>query len=247
MGACCLSIEDDADFTNLIKANDTIAFCYPIYGSRVPRVMREFVIRHMADLNGKRIAIFVTQVLFSGDGARVFTDMFWDGTINVIYAEHFYMPSNVCNLPLIGIASNRRIKRYKRKAEAKMNRVTSDIKQGIVKKRGFSGFSEWLGKIQGIPWQGDSRSNDAIRGMELRLMNNVKIHSHCTACNLCTKICPMKNLKNHNSAVTQLGNCTVCYRCVNYCPQKAITVLIHLRPKRQYKGVQEAIEKSEAR
>ena len=234
MDACCLSIEEVVDFTNLIKANDTVAFCYPIYGSRVPRIMREFVIKHMADLNGKRIIIFVTQTLFSGDGARVFTDMFWEGTINVIYAEHFFMPSNICNLP---VASRRRIKRYKRKAQAKMKRVVSNIKQGIVKKRGFSRFSEWLGKIQGKPWQGDSRNNGVISGMELIAKNSVKIHDHCVSCCLCIKICPMKNLKYHNGTVKQQGNCTVCYRCVNRCPQRAITVLFHVKPRWQYKGV----------
>ena len=81
MGAYCLSIDDEVDFASFIKANDTIAFCYPIYGSRVPRILREFVIKYMADLTGKKIIVFVTQVLFSGDGARVFTDMFWEGTL----------------------------------------------------------------------------------------------------------------------------------------------------------------------
>ena len=235
MEARCLSIEDIVNFASLIKANDTIAFCYPIYGSRVPRIMREFVIKHMADLMGKKLIIFVTQVLFSGDGARVFTDMFWEGTIDVIYAEHFRMPSNISNMPLLGVASPHRIKKYEQRAISKMSRVVHDIKQGIIKKRGFSRFSEWLGKIQGISWQGDSKSNDSIRGMELKALSGVKIHSHCAICNLCVIICPMKNLKYHEGKITQLGNCTVCYRCVNRCPKQAITVLFHFKPKKQYR------------
>ena len=235
MEANCLSIEEDVDFASFIKANDTIAFCYPIYGSRVPRIMREFVIKYMADLAGKKLIIFVTQVLFSGDGARVFTDMFWEGTVEVVYAEHFRMPNNICNLPLIGVASLRRIKKYEQGAEKKMNRVVRDINCGIVKKRGFSRFSEWFGKIQGVSWQGDSKSNDSIRGMEQKALSGVKIHSHCAVCNLCVIICPMKNLKYHEGKVMQQGNCTVCYRCVNRCPKRAITVLFHFKPRRQYR------------
>jgi flavodoxin len=43
MDAACFSIESDVDFSTEIKQHDTIAVCYPIYGSRVPLIMREFV------------------------------------------------------------------------------------------------------------------------------------------------------------------------------------------------------------
>ena len=234
MGARCLSIEASEDFTGELKSHDTIVFCYPIYGSRVPRIMREFVVKHMADLSGKKLAIFATQWLFSGDGARVFTDMFWEGTIEVIYAEHFNMPNNVSNMPFLGRASKRRIAKYKRNAETKMDRVCSDIKQGIVKKRGFSRFSKWLGNIQGKWWQGDSKEPYEVSGMEHKAKSRVKVHDGCTACNLCVSICPMKNLANRGGAITHSGNCTVCYRCVNRCPKQAITVLFHRKPRWQY-------------
>ena len=47
MSARCFSVEDDADFSVEIKAHETIAFCYPIYGSRVPLIMRLFTHKHM--------------------------------------------------------------------------------------------------------------------------------------------------------------------------------------------------------
>jgi len=99
MNATILSIEADADFTSALKTHDTIAFCYPIYGSRVPRNMREFVAKYMSDINGKKIIIFITRMMFSGDGARVFTDMFWDGSIEVIYTEHFWFRWSQTNEP----------------------------------------------------------------------------------------------------------------------------------------------------
>ena len=237
MNAKCLSIEDDADFSLELKAHNTIAFCYPIYGSRVPRIMREFVERHMSDLSSKKLIIFAVQNFFSGDGARVFTDMFWEGTVDVIYAEHFNMPNNIPNTLMLKHASNRKIKKYKRKAEVKMNRICNNIRQSVVKKRGFSRISEWLGCIQGKPWQGDSKDNGTNSGIEHKAKNSVKVHTQCNSCNLCVKICPMKNLTNQDGLIKQQNNCTVCYRCVNRCPQKAITVLYHRRPKWQYRGV----------
>ena len=239
MGATCLSIEDDANFTVEIKTHDVIAFCYPIFGSRVPRNMREFVFKHMSDLRGKKIIIFVTQMMFSGDGARVFTDMFWDGTIEVIYAEHFNMPHNVGNIPVLWKPGDRAIKRAFEKAEIKMNRVCGDIKNGIVRKRGFSRFSQFLGNIQGKLWQGDSAEiGPSKKSVEYKAKNGMKIHNDCNVCELCVRICPVKNLVSDDGKIAPQGNCIVCYRCVNRCPKKAITVMmVHIRPRWQYKGI----------
>lgn len=255
MDTNCLSIEDDVNFTDEIKANDIIAFCYPIYGSRVPRIMREFVAKYMNELTGKKLIIFVTQMMFSGDGARVFTDMFWDEAIEVIYAEHFSMPNNICNFPLLRKPSQRKIARYLSKAEIKMERVCQHIKDGVIVKRGFSRFSQLIGNIQGKPWQGNSiedygnhnkvgfngnkssqKSNKNT--VEQRAKNGVKVSKDCTVCNLCISLCPMRNLDNDNNEIKQNGNCIICYRCVNKCPHKAITVMMfHRKPKWQYEGI----------
>jgi len=235
MNTACISIEADIDFVTEIKTHDIIAFCYPIYCSRVPRIMREFVYKHMADLQGKKIITFVTQMKFSGDGARVFTDMFEDDAIEVIYAEHFNMQQNMGNTPVLNWwAPNEKSKqKHAKKAEAKMNIVCGDIKNNIIKKRGFSKGSEILGYIQGKPWQKDTKAI-APQRLEKKVARNVKIHQGCTSCNICTKICPMDNLVNREGQIYSLDNCTICYRCVNCCPQKAITVFIHTKPRWQY-------------
>jgi ferredoxin len=236
MGAECLSIEDDADFTVAIKNHEVIAFCYPIYASRVPRIMREFVAKYMSEISGKKIVILVTQVLFSGDGARVFTDMFPEDTIEVIYAEHIKMPNNVNNLPFWGQASEKAIQRVFSNAEAHVVRICEDIKSGMVRKRGFSRLSKVLGRIQGNIWYGNSKKTAprTISG-ENKSKNGVKIHKECTACSLCVNICPMKNFSSEQGRIVPKGNCNVCYRCVNRCPNKAVTVMfLHIRPKWQY-------------
>ena len=236
MNSKCFSIEAGIDFAAVIKAHGTIAFCYPIYNSRVPRIMREFAHTHVNELIGKKVVILVTQQVFSGDGARVFTDMFEGGAIEVIYAEHFNMQQNMGNFPVMRSLfkpSEKSNRKFMRKSEAKMTAVCRDIKNNVVKKRGFSKVSELLGFIQGKPWQKDTRSIVPSR-LEKRMQYGVRIHQDCTACNLCVNICPMKNLINHEGQIQHLNNCTVCYRCVNRCPQRAITVYIHARPKWQY-------------
>jgi len=239
MNAKCLSIETDASFAEEIKAYDHIAFCYPVYCSRVPRIMREFVHQYMDSIVGKKIIIFATQMAFSGDGARVFSDMFEADAIDIIYAEHFNMPLNTGNVIIldpIWKPNHKRIQKCIKNVEAKMNLVCSNIRNNIIKKRGFALGSKLLGYIQGKHWQKDTKLATPQR-LEKRGMKSVRIHKNCTSCNICIKICPMKNLVNHEGQIRHQDNCTSCYRCVNRCPKKAITVLIHSQPRWQYDGL----------
>lgn len=241
MGAACFSIESDMDFSAEIKRHDTITICYPIYGSRMPLIMREFAAKHMANFAGKKLIIFVTQVAFSGDGARVLTDLFPVNHIEVIYAEHFSMPNNVSNIFFLRQRSDKSIAKRMQAADRKLDSVCRNIKSGKVKKRGFSVFSKLIGKVQGKPWQGDSRNSSAAEGtMEYRAKHSVKIDANCTACKICVKCCPMNNFEGADGIITPKNNCTVCYRCINLCPQKAISVWFSAKPKWQYKGIPNA-------
>lgn len=227
IGAKCYSIEEKIDFKKAIEEHDTIAFCYPIYGSYLPRIMREFVSENIEELKHKKLIIFCTQLMFSGDGARIFTELLPTGYGEVIYAEHFNMPNNICNINIFSIKNGEETKKYTKAAQKKMERVCKDIKSGKIKKRGFNKFSYILGKSQNAHWPQVEEKNKS----------SVKVDEDCINCNLCVKLCPMKNLSSSNKGILQNDNCILCYRCVNACPQKAITVLINKKPKIQYKGL----------
>ena len=234
MDTTCHSIEEDIDFVKLIDAEQTIAFCYPIYFSRVPRIMREFVAKHIDFLKDKNLIIFCTQLVMSGDGARAFAALFPQGHMEVIYAEHFFMPNNVTNFLILPemLISERRIRKAIVKAGKKMQTVCRNINNGVVKKRGFNIISRALGLIQ-APLMSPS---------EKKANNSVKINNDCTNCGICAVVCPMNNLNCENGNITHSHNCTLCYRCVNKCPQKAITIAFHGKVKKQYTGVETRFE-----
>ena len=217
MNTKCYSIEENIDFTQLLTLNEKIGFCYPIYGSRVPRIMREFAVKYMDFLENKKIIIFCTQHLFSGDGARAFIDVFPKKYFEVIYAEHFFMPNNVCNLSILPLENELKIKNYIEKSELKMKIVCENITNNVNKRRGFNIFSRILGLFQGI----------FLPAIEKKALNSVKITSECNYCLLCIKNCPMNNLYYENGKINQKSNCTICYRCINICPEKAIIVLFN--------------------
>ena len=224
MNAECHSIEEHIDFEALFATAEIIAFCYPIYASRVPRIMREFVSKHMESLEGKKLIIFCTQMLFSGDGARAFTDLFSGGHIQVVYAEHFFMPNNISNASIVPMASDKLVRAYLQHSERRMEAVCRDIKAGIIKKRGFNIISRGLGLLQA----------PLMPIIEKKANNSVRVGNGCTRCGICVSVCPMKNLMCENRSITHKHNCTMCCRCVNKCPEKAITIVFHDKVKKQY-------------
>lgn len=227
VGARCYSIEENIDFKNEIEKHDTIAFCYPIYGSCVPRIMREFVIKYLEELKDKKLIIFCTQLIFSGDGARAFTELLPDGYGDVIYAEHFNMPNNICNIFIFPIKNDEKTNKYIKTVQKKMTRVCKDLENGKVKKRGFNKLSNFVGKSQSAFWP----------EVEEKSKSSVKVDDDCIECGLCAKLCPMNNLNLTSKGIVHKDDCILCYRCINACPKKSITVLIHKKPKVQYKGI----------
>jgi ferredoxin len=224
MNIGCYSIEDQTDFSKLIEENETIAFCYPIYASRVPRILREFVAKYKSLLKNKKLIIFCTQVGFSGDGARVFTDMFERGSMDVVYAEHFNMPNNINNIFIFPLGSKDSNAKCVAKAENTLDKVCKNIKTGKVVRRGFNFISIALGLIQGVFAEKMEESGKA----------SARIDIDCNKCGICVRICPMKNLKFDKNNVVAEGNCTLCYRCINKCPQKAISIYTRKKVTKQY-------------
>lgn len=220
------SIEETIDFKSIFDKIDTIAVYYTIYGSCVPLIMREFVKKYMQFFESKKLIIFCTQMLFSGDGAKAFARLIPDCDRKVLYAEHFKMPNNICNFALFPMTEKERTKKPL-KALEKLDRVCSDIQKGIIKKRGWNVFSSMLGKSQNI----------AYPKMEAKAKASFLTDDTCVGCGLCVNNCPMNNLELVNEKVKQKGNCTLCYRCVNICPKQSCTVYFRKKPKKQYKGI----------
>lgn len=226
MGGECLSIEADAGFSSLLMAADAVAFVYPVYASRPPRILREFILEHKSGLADKKLVILCTQMGFSGDGARCLTDLFDKNAYRVLYAEHLMMPNNINNLAIFPRTPEARVTKLKERAKNSVRRVARNIRVGVVKKRGFSLFSRLLGLLQGA----------FAPRIERMAMDAVTVGEECTGCGLCAERCPMRNLVMENGKAAAQGNCTGCYRCINLCPAKAIRIYMKKRVKWQYHG-----------
>jgi len=223
--AKCHSIEEDINFVELLTTEKIIAFCYPVYASRVPRLMREFVARHLMLLKGKRIIIFCTQMAFSGDGARAFADLLPKNYVKIISAEHFFMPNNVNNVFITPLAGKKLKRWYLRNSHKRMNAVCKNLSRRRIVKRGFNPVSRALGLLQGT----------LFPVVEKWCASKVSIDGDCNNCGLCVEICPVRNFSCQNGKVAAKRNCMMCYRCINRCPKKAISIVFPTKVKKQYK------------
>ncbi|MGL5067712.1 MAG: EFR1 family ferrodoxin [Sarcina sp.] len=222
------SIEEKVDFEKLILGSDRVTFCYPIYGSCVPRIMTEFVMKYKKFLNNKKLVILVSQMMFSGDGARTFTDLLDGIKYEVIYAEHFDMPLNIPNVPVINVKNGDKLKHKIEKVDKKLDKVCENIKTGVVEKRGFNKFSKFIGY---------NSQRKGFEKLETKKKEIVKVNDDCILCTKCVRVCPMNNLFVDNVKIGSKDQCTFCNRCVNVCPKKAITILYHNKVRNQYKGI----------
>lgn len=224
--AKCHSIEEDID-SQLLAAEKIIAVCYPVYASRVPKLMREFVASHMELFKNKCVIIFCTQMAFSGDGARAFTDLFPPNHIKVICAEHFFMPNNINNVCITPLASEKLTRWYLRNSHKRMKAVCKNLSRRKIKKRGFNSLSQALGLLQG----------SFFPVIEKWGASKVKIDNDCNKCMHCFSTCPVGNFAYSNDRIITKNNCMLCYRCINSCPKRAVKIIFQTKVKKQFQGV----------
>ena len=95
--ATVYSIEDldPSAADDLIARSDLVGFGYPIYGSDLPKPMKDFL-SALSPIPGKPVFVFCTQWIFSGDGARAAKHYLKHTGYDIRWAEHFLMPNNVC-------------------------------------------------------------------------------------------------------------------------------------------------------
>jgi len=199
----------------LVGSADVVGFGYPVYGSDVPPIMKDFM-RRLPVVDAKTTLVYCTQFLWSGDGARAGGALIARFGYQVAWAEHFFMPSNV-TVPIFPFPfyTNSRavVGCFLRHAAGRVARMAANMLAGRCYRRGYNLVSLGLGAVQRIPYR---------RFIEPR-RNDVSVdRGKCTSCQHCLSLCPMENLAWTSQGVSANGRCTFCLRCYNFCPVGAI-------------------------
>ena len=153
--------------------------------------------------------------LFSGDGTGCTARLLKKYGAEILGGLQIKMPDSVCDSKLLkkGIEENRQIVKN---ADKRIEQTAEQIKRGIYPKEGLSFIAHIKGLFGQRLW---------FYRKTIYYTDKLKISDSCIGCGLCSKECPMKNIKMKENRAVPGKRCTMCYRCISLCPQKAITLL----------------------
>ena len=156
-----------------------------------------------------------TMGLFSGDGTGCTARLLKKYGAEILGGLQIKMPNSVCDSKLLkkGIEENRQIVKN---ADKRIEQTAEQIKRGIYPKEGLSFIAHIKGLFGQRLW---------FYRKTIYYTDKLKISDSCIGCGLCSKECPMKNIKMKENRAVPGKRCTMCYRCISLCPQKAITLL----------------------
>ncbi|MGN0813393.1 MAG: EFR1 family ferrodoxin [Candidatus Coproplasma sp.] len=230
-----LPLEGDSAKAAIAK-NNVIVFGYGVQYSDMPFFVREFIIENKELWRGKNILCVATMGAFSGDGAGCSARLFKRFGANILGGLHIVMPDSVCDfkekkgeeiepekLYLESLQRENNLKKLNeerrgiiKRADEKIDKVVSEIKNGVYPKDGLGFFARLAGLFGQRLWLGRLSHSYSDR---LKIDEDL-----CDGCRICVQQCPMKNLSMEEGVAQSSGRCTACYRCVNRCPKKAITL-----------------------
>lgn len=216
-----------------IENSAFIGLAYPIYGSDLPQIMKDFI-DDMLPINiaGKQLFIFCTQLMFSGDGCYAYSLNLMRKLYHVTYSEHICMPNNVCikGTPFSYSNDPEVLAPILKRAEKKLKRFAGHIAEGKPTTKGSSYPARLLGLMQRKPYQ-----NMFERYRDVFSVDG----NRCIDCGLCIQICPSHNLYREGRIIKTKGVCILCTRCYNLCPVQAVRYKNRTHPSKKgvpYKG-----------
>lgn len=209
------SIEEDGVLA-VIKAQEELAFAYPVQYSTVPKILRDFIIENREIWSRKKVFVIATMGLFSGDGAGVLARLLHRYGAKIVGGVHIKMPDS--------IGDEKVLKRSREKNKELVRRAVEKVETAAIRLKAGKPMKEGLGVLSRIA---------GLFGQRLYFGNKTKTYSDklkidtkkCVGCGKCVALCPMKNIAIEDGVCVSEDRCTMCYRCVNTCPKQAITLL----------------------
>jgi len=218
--------EQDVDFTKLILEADFVLISYPIYGSDIPKIMRDFLIENADSFREKPIMTLATQMLFSGDGGALAYYILKPYNVKLLASMHINMPHNIVDFRILPAYKDETVEKILLKASKKIDYYIKQIKSGNKVKTGMRFYSRTLGYLTQRLY---------YRWMYKSMIKMVRIdEGKCISCLKCVQNCPVGNMVMTDNKILTNNACTLCYRCINICPTQAIRIFGKHYPKQQY-------------
>ena len=196
---------------------------FPVYSWGIPPV----VVRHLErlDLQGKVCHMVCTCGDDTGNIDRQWRRLIESrgGEVGSIYSVR--MPNTYVCLPFMDVDSREVAERKLSEAAGRVDRIAERLRAGVretdIRRGGLPGLKS--GMI--YPWF-------FRHGMKAAKFHHT---ASCTACGLCVRQCPNRNITRGADGLPQWGaDCAFCLRCYHSCGAHAVAYGQQTRKKGQY-------------
>jgi len=213
---------------------DVIGVVFPVYGIfRIPYIVQRFVPK-LGDLSSKYIFAVSTYGSMAGGALKTFgkTVESCGGRLSAGFSVK--MPVNNISLPSLVYSGT--IGDKERKSFANWRKRLDYVCEYVgARKEGKFEVSNRLAVSLLYPldryygrWRIESKynklTNSHLKTDELWPLMDVSLHSDekCDGCGICSRICPVNNIKMVDHAPEWQHRCERCMACLQWCPKEAI-------------------------
>jgi len=210
--------------TGVILDADSIALVFPVYMFGLPRIVSEFVRKLSKQMKNKYIiALAVNGGTFAGTLLSLKRKLKAKGVklsagYSVITPSNFIVEFTTEEEEIVSLFHELE-KKIDEIASVIKSKETHEVDRGNRKdciiKTGI------LNKVLSL----------LIPVMDLTFQTN---KTACTSCSICSKVCPVDNIKIKDGAPVWKHHCQQCFACINNCPKNAIDYLKLSVDKKRY-------------
>ena len=206
---------ESPDVNEALK-DDELIIAYPTQFSNIPYLVRDFINKHSADWQGKKIFLITTMGLFAGDGTGCAARLLKKYGAEITGGLQIVMPDSIGDCKALK-KPHEKNKEIIAKADKRIVEAAGQIKVGNNPSEGLSFWAHLAGLFGQRLWFYNKTTGYS---------DKLKIDSaKCVGCGMCAKNCPTNNIVIKDGMASASSQCTMCYRCVDYCPKQAITLL----------------------
>jgi len=225
----------DEILPKILLKSDVIGIGYPVYGSDIPIIMKDWVkeilCKHSKDrADNPRAFVYDTMAMFSGDTPLVMRRRLKKCGFKVKQAINIRALCNIPQMPKLMSWNEEKQKKIFNKAELKSKKLIDKVienKKWVMRR---DPFTRLVAIIQRISLR--KEMNLARKLFEFDM-------DKCTLCGICVDNCPISNLSIEETEdkpkISYGPDCIVCMRCFNSCPQDTIIVMKRTRDTEKYR------------
>lgn len=205
------------EITNIINNSDHIVIGYPVYASKMPSIMEEFVESLPKLKSAIDLTIYCTQAIASGDGANYNIRRFKEKGFVIKQTEHFRMGNNfyLPHLPIAPTRNKKILNRLNAKSMNRLQKLALYINKQEKRVLNVTPPGLLLGVVQRKFYK------ETITHVQKSLEVDP---TSCIKCNICIKNCPGSNISMVNGEITFNKKCIGCVRCYHFCPRNSILI-----------------------